>query len=298
MKEQINAFLHYLGVEKGFSGNTIAAYRNDLYSLAEYLRKGGRHSSWQDLGSDTLADYVVDLQNRGYSPTTLARKIASVKSFFAFLVEEGIVVVNPTEELRAPRIGRTLPKALSEEEVERLLRAPAQLQTPEGERDRAMLELLYATGMRVSELVSLDLDDVNLDQGFVRCRGKGDKERLLPFHEDASETLQEYIEDARVTLKGPRKERALFLNRWGDRLTRQGFWLILKEHAADAGITTPVTPHTIRHSYATHMLRGGASLRQVQEFLGHASISTTQVYTHLTDDHLKDEYERTHPRAS
>ena len=298
MKEQINAFLHYLGVEKGFSGNTIAAYRNDLYSLADYLQKGGKHSSWQDLGSDTLADYVMDLQNRGYSPTTLARKIASVKSFFAFLVEEGIVVVNPTEELRAPRIGRTLPKALSEEEVERLLRAPAQLQTPEGERDRAMLELLYATGMRVSELVSLDLDDVNLDQGFVRCRGKGDKERLLPFHEDASETLQEYIEDARVTLMGQGKERALFLNRWGDRLTRQGFWLILKEHAADAGITTPVTPHTIRHSYATHMLRGGASLRQVQEFLGHASISTTQVYTHLTDDHLKDEYERTHPRAN
>ena len=297
MKEQINTFLNYLAVEKGFSGNTIAAYRNDLYSLSDYLQRG-RHTSWQGLGSDTLADYVLDLQNRGYSPTTLARKIASVKSFFAFLMDEGIVVKNPTEELRAPRIGRTLPKALSEEEVERLLRAPAQLQTPEGERDRAMLELLYATGMRVSELVSLDLDDVNLDQGFVRCRGKGDKERMLPFHEDASETLQEYIEGARVTLMGPDKERALFLNRWGDRLTRQGFWLILKEHAACAGITTPVTPHTIRHSYATHMLRGGASLRQVQEFLGHASISTTQVYTHLTDDHLREEYERTHPRAS
>ena len=297
MKEQINTFLNYLAVEKGFSGNTIAAYRNDLYSLSDYLQRGGRHSSWVDLGSETLADYVLDLQNRGYSPTTLARKIASVKSFFAFLMDEGIVVKNPTEELRAPRIGRTLPKALSEEEVERLLRAPAQLQTPKGERDRAMLELLYATGMRVSELVSLDLDDVNLDQGFVRCRGKGDKERMLPFHEDAGETLQEYIEDARVKLKGPGKERALFLNRRG-RLTRQGFWLILKEHAACAGITTPVTPHTIRHSYATHMLRGGASLRQVQEFLGHASVSTTQVYTHLTDDHLRDEYERTHPRAS
>ena len=298
MKEQINTFLNYLAVEKGFSGNTISAYRNDLYSLAEYLQRGGQHSTWQGLGSDTLADYVLDLQNRGYSPTTLARKIASVKSFFAFLMDEGIVIKNPTEELRAPRIGRTLPKALSEEEVERLLRAPALLQTPEAERDRAMLELLYATGMRVSELVSLDMEDVNLDQGFVRCRGKGDKERLLPFHEEANETLQEYIEDARVTLKGPRTERALFLNRWGDRLTRQGFWLILKEHAACAGITTPVTPHTIRHSYATHMLRGGASLRQVQEFLGHASISTTQVYTHLTDDHLREEYERTHPRAS
>ena len=298
MKEQINTFLNYLAVEKVSSGNTIAAYRNDLYSLADYLQRVGQDASWQAVGSDTLADYVLDLQNRDYSPTTLARKIASVKSFFAFLMDEGVVVKNPTEELRAPRIGRTLPKALSEEEVERLLRAPAQVQTPEGERDRAMLELLYATGMRVSELVSLDLDDVNLDQGFVRCRGKGDKERMLPFHEDAGDTLQEYIEDARVTLMGSRKERALFLNRWGDRLTRQGFWLILKEHAADAGIKTPVTPHTIRHSYATHMLRGGASLRQVQEFLGHASISTTQVYTHLTDDHLKEEYERTHPRAS
>ena len=221
-----------------------------------------------------------------------------MKSFFAFLMDEGIVVKNPTEELRAPRIGRTLPKALSEEEVERLLRAPAQLQTPEGERDRAMLELLYATGMRVSELVSLDLDDVNLEQSFVRCRGKGDKERMLPFHEEAGDTLQEYMDDARITLQGSRKGSALFLNRWGQRLTRQGFWLILKEHAANAGITTPVTPHTIRHSYATHMLRGGASLRQVQEFLGHASISTTQVYTHLTDDHLRDEYERTHPRAN
>ena len=297
MKEQINTFLNYLAVEKVSSGNTIAAYRNDLYSLADHLQKGG-HASWQDIGSDTLADYVLEIQNRGYSPTTLARKIASVKSFFAFLMDEGIVVKNPTEELRAPRIGRTLPKALSEEEVERLLRAPAQLQTPEGERDRAMLELLYATGMRVSELVSLDLDDVNLEQSFVRCRGKGDKERMLPFHEEAGDTLQEYMDDARITLQGSRKGSALFLNRWGQRLTRQGFWLILKEHAANAGITTPVTPHTIRHSYATHMLRGGASLRQVQEFLGHASISTTQVYTHLTDDHLRDEYERTHPRAN
>ena len=298
MKTHVNSFLNYLSIEKGFSGNTIVAYRNDLYSLATFLAQKFSYSAWKDLTADALSEFVLDLQSREYSRTTIARKIASVKSFFSFLIDEGLMSSDPSETIRSPRIGRSIPKALSEKEVEKLLQSPLALKGPERARDKAMLELLYATGLRVTELVSLDLHDLDLAQGIVRCRGKGGKERIVPYHETAWEALDEYLGVARPTLlrqKGG--ESALFLNQRGDRLTRQGFWLILKAHASRAGIDTSVTPHTIRHSFATHMLRGGASLRQVQEFLGHASVATTQVYTHLTNEHVQDEYDRTHPRA-
>ena len=297
MKEQVNIFLDYLAVEKGFSGNTIFAYRNDLYVLADFLERQDLEDGWASVDQETLAAYVLELQDKGYSVTTRARKLASVKSLFSFLVEEGVIARNIAHGLTAPKVGRTLPRALSEEEVVRLLDAPARTNTPEALRDRAMLELLYATGMRVSELVSLDASDVNLDDGVVRCMGKGSKERLIPIHDMAAAAVGSYQAKGRPAQGPEPTETALFLNRRGERLTRQGFWGLLKEYARKAGIRTTVTPHSIRHSFASHMLRGGASLRQVQEFLGHASISTTQVYTHLTDEHLAEEYQQAHPRA-
>ncbi len=199
--------------------------------------------------------------------------------------------------LSSPRIGRSLPKSLTLEEVDRLLEEVSKGHGQETLRDKAMLELLYATGMRVSELVSLNLGDVNLREGYVRCLGKGSKERLIPIHESAIEAVKEYVESGRPALPYSKKEEGLFLNRRRERLTRQGFWLILKGYATQAGISTKITPHTIRHSFATHLLRGGAPLRHVQELLGHASITTTQIYTHLASEHMREEYNKAHPRA-
>lgn len=297
MKAQVDSYLTHLAVERGFSGNTIMAYRNDLYALVDFISAYGNIGQWDQVNSHHLSEFVLLLQSKGYTDTTRARKTAAVRSFFAFLVDENLVEASPANDLTSPKIGRSLPSALTEEEVVRLLEAPGKLNTPEARRDKAMLELLYATGMRVSELVSLQVTDVNLVGEFVRCMGKGSKERLIPFHDQALSALKVYIEEARSIFISKSADPALFLNRRGERLTRQGFWLILKEHARRAGITTPTTPHTLRHSFATHLLRGGASLRQVQEFLGHASIASTQIYTHLTDDHLREQYEEAHPRG-
>lgn len=297
MKAQVDTYLTYLAVERGFSGNTIMAYRNDLYSLTEFISTNGHAKEWNQVNANHLSEFALLLQSKGYSDTTRARKTAAVRSFFSFLVDEHLVDSNPANDLTSPKIGRSLPAALTEDEVVRLLEAPGTLNTPESRRDKAMLELLYATGMRVSELVALQIADVNLVGEFVRCMGKGSKERLIPFHDQALNAIRHYIEEARNTFISDSTEQALFLNRRGERLTRQGFWLILKEHARRAGITTPATPHTLRHSFATHLLRRGASLRQVQEFLGHASIASTQIYTHLTDDHLREQYEQAHPRG-
>ncbi|MBI4233004.1 MAG: site-specific tyrosine recombinase XerD [Chloroflexi bacterium] len=297
MNAQVEAFLNHLAVEKGFSPHTIAAYRHDLQQLVEFLERPGKPPAWAHVGLEELSQFILHLQDQSYAHTTLARKVAAMKSFFNFLVEEGVVASAPTEAITSPKVGRSLPRPLTEEEVLRLVEAPADDHAPESLRDRAMLELLYATGMRVSELVSLNMQDVHLAEGFVRCMGKGSKERLIPIHPQAAQAVQEYLQGGRGQITSHQEERALFLNRWGERLTRQGFWLILKGYASRAGITSPVTPHTIRHSFATHMLRHGTSLRQVQEWLGHASIATTQVYTHLTSEHLREEYERSHPRA-
>ncbi|MBI4329326.1 MAG: tyrosine recombinase, partial [Chloroflexi bacterium] len=227
----------------------------------------------------------------------IARKIASLKTFAAYLLNQGQTAENITEGLNSPRVGRPLPNALTVEQVESLLEQPLKLNTPEARRDKAMLEVLYASGMRVTELVSLDLEDVHAQEGYVRCRGKGSKERIIPIYPEAARSLRVYVEEARPALVRRLDQKALFLNRRGERLTRQGFWLILKNYANQARIGGHVTPHTLRHSFATHLLRGGAALRHVQELLGHASISTTQVYTHLTADHLRDAYDHAHPRA-
>lgn len=301
MRENVESFLNFMSVERGVAANTLVAYRNDLYQLVEFLElynfrtKDGNR--WDRVNDETLASYLLRMHEQGYTDTTRARKVASTKSLFNFLLEEGIITKDPTENLSAPRVGRTLPEALNEEDVGKLLESASRGKTPEAKRDHAMLELLYATGMRVTELVSLNLDDVDLDQGHVRCFGKGSKERIIPIHPSAREVMSYYFEEARPAIANSKSGSAVFLNRRGERLTRQGFWLILKGHAKSAGLGAQITPHTLRHSFATHLLRGGAPLRHVQELLGHASITTTQVYTHLTDDHVRAEYDKAHPRA-
>ncbi len=301
MKEPIESFLNYLKVEKGFSENTLAAYKNDLYQLSSFVEEEGARQgvalSWADFSRQAMLSYLLNLKERNYAPTTVARKIAAAKSFFAFMKAEDRVKENPTRDMPSPKIGRSLPKPISISQVRQLLEQPAKLSTPEARRDRAMLELLYASGMRVSELVALDVGDVDIEGGYVRCFGKGRKERMIPIHQQAALAVKEYVEQARPQLVRGSEERALFLNLRGDRLTRQGFWQILKGYAKSAGLATDVTPHTLRHSFATHMLNGGADLRSVQELLGHANISTTQVYTHLTSEHVRRVYEKSHPRA-
>ena len=299
MRKSLGEFLVFLAVEKGASSNTIAAYKNDLQQLADFIGSHANRDGWPSLSRSDIQDFILDMKERGYTETSVARKVAAVRSFFAFLAAEGSITTNPTEGLSSPRVGKTLPKAISPNEIDELLEQPARRSTPEAKRDRAMLELLYATGMRVTELVSLDMENLNLDpnSAFVRCLGKGAKERSIPIHDHALEALNGYLEDGRPLIVRNQNETALFVNRRGERLTRQGFWLILKGYARSANLGSEVTPHTLRHSFATHMLRGGMPLRNVQEMLGHANISTTQVYTHLTSDHLREVYERAHPRA-
>jgi len=299
MRKSMEDFLTYMSVEKGASANTVAAYRNDLQQLADFIGSRPGAKGWQSLDRTTIQDFILHLKERGYTETSVARKVAAVRSFFAFLSAEGTIDVNPTEGLTSPRVGKTLPRAISPNEVDELLEQPARRATPEAKRDRAMLELLYATGMRVTELVSLDITHVNLEprSPYVKCMGKGAKERTIPIHDQALEALVDYLEEGRSLLVRNKDEQALFVNRRGERLTRQGFWLILKGYAKSANLSADITPHTLRHSFATHMLRGGMPLRNVQEMLGHANISTTQVYTHLTSDHVREVYEKAHPRA-
>lgn len=301
VKEDIERFLTYLAVEKGFSANTTSAYRNDLSQLAQFIsaraEKQVATPSWAAVDRQGMLAYLLNLQERRYAETTRARKIAAARSFFKFLLSEGVISLDPTENMESLNVGRSLPKPISVSQVRALLEQPEKHSTPEAKRDSAMLQLLYASGMRVSELVSLNVEDVNTVDGDVRCLGKGKKERLIPIHKTAVVIVEEYIREARSRLVRRADERALFLNRRGERLTRQGFWQILKEYARAAGLESAVTPHTLRHSFATHMLSGGADLRSVQELLGHANISTTQVYTHLTTEHVRRTYEKSHPRA-
>jgi integrase/recombinase XerD len=298
MADSIAQFLNFLAVEKNASNNTIAAYRNDLAQFHEFVGNNGT-SPWKAISGAVVVDYVEHLRAKQYKDATVARKVAAVKSFFGFMAAEGNIENDPTELLKSPQVGKSLPRALSVREVDELLEQPSRRNTPEARRDKAMLELLYATGLRVTELVSLDLTDIALesDPVTVRCLGKGERERVLPLLARPIEELRQYIFHVRPRLVRNRREPALFVNRRGERLTRQGFWLILKNYAKDANLDKAVTPHTLRHTYATHMLSGGMPLRHVQDALGHASISTTQIYTHLTDDQKRREYDKAHPRA-
>ena len=302
MKEAIKSFLSYLAVEKGYSEHTIAAYRNDLSGLAEFAEKEaarrGSMPGWDSFNRQSMLSYMLELKERGYVATTIARKVAASRSMFGFLLSEGIIKTDPTENMSSPSVGRSLPKPIPINQVRRLLEQPAKLSTAEAHRDSAMLELLYASGMRISEMVALDLGDVKTEGDcYVRCFGKGHKERLIPLYEQIALAVKKYIEESRPKLARDKKEKALFLNARGERLTRQGFWQKLKEYAKSAGLDAQISPHTLRHSFATHMLSGGADLRSVQELLGHANISTTQVYTNLTTDHVRRAYEKSHPRA-
>ena len=302
MNEQIQQFLTFMSAEKGAAANTISAYGNDLRQFYQHLSGesgNGRAASWGAVDREVIQGFIGALRAREYADATVARKVAAVKSFFSYLTAEGIVPVDPTETLSSPRVGKTLPKALTVQEIDELLEQPRKRSTPEAKRDKAMLELLYATGMRVSELVGLNLDSIELrnNRATVRCVGKAGKERLIPIHEQAVHALRVYLQEGRPELCRSKREKGLFINRRGERLTRQGFWLILKNYAKASNIPSDVTPHTLRHSFATHMLRGGAPLRSVQELLGHANISTTQVYTQLTDEHVRRVYEQAHPRA-
>jgi integrase/recombinase XerD len=297
VKESIKKFLDYLRVEKGFSQNTILAYENDLNQFTGFLEesaKGGTTTPWTAFDRQSILSYLTNLKERRYAATTVARKVAAVKSFFNFLAAEGLVKDNPTRDVPSPRVGRALPKPISITQARQLLEETEKRDTPEARRDKSMLHLLYASGMRVSELVSLNLNDVDTGGGYVRCFGKGGKERLIPIHSQAVAALKDYLSQGRPRLKAGGGEEALFLNRRGERLTRQGLWQILKGYAKSARLGVEIT---LRHSFATHMLSGGADLRSVQELLGHANISTTQVYTHLTTEHVRRAYEKSHPRA-
>ncbi len=302
MRPEVDSFLNHLSTEKGFSSNTIEAYRNDLSQLVSFIEEQATikdySPKWASVDRNLLISYILDLKERGYASATVARKVAAIKSFSDFLVSEGVFRNDPTENISSPRVGKSLPKPLSVNEIEALLNELAKSSSPDAKRDRAMIELMYAGGMRVSELVSMNTGDVDLGEGFVRCFGKGSKERRIPIHAKAIQAIKIYVEQARPQLLRNEEEQALFLNHRGERLTRQGFWLILKAYVKSAGITTDVSPHTLRHSFATHMLRGGADLRAVQELLGHANITSTQIYTHLTSEHVHQAYDRAHPRAN
>jgi integrase/recombinase XerD len=297
MKDSIANFLNYLSVEKGYSEHTIAAYHNDLNGMADFAQKQGL-SSWSAFTRQSMLSYMLDLKDRGYVATTVARKVAAGRSFFGFLVAEGIIKTDPTENMSSPSVGKALPKPIPISQVRLLLEQPAKLSSPEAKRDRVMLELLYASGMRISELVALNVGDVNTEGDyFVRCFGKGRKERIIPLYPQIARAVKTYTDEDRPRLARDKNEKALFLNARGERLTRQGFWQKLKEYVKSAGLNVHISPHTLRHSFATHMLSGGADLRSVQELLGHANISTTQVYTHLTTEHVRRSYDKAHPRA-
>ncbi|MET3289598.1 site-specific tyrosine recombinase XerD [Brevibacillus fluminis] len=295
MEILIDHFMHFLSVEKGLAANTLESYQRDLFAYTDFLKSEGVTDIAASNRSHIIS-YLVTLQKKGRATATLSRNLASIRAFYQFLVRDRHLEHDPSIHLETPKIEKRLPKVLSLEEVEKLLEGP-DLGQPSGVRDKAMLELLYATGIRVSELVQLNMGDINLEMGFLKCMGKGSKERMIPLGKVAISVIRQYIETARPRLLKVGGESALFVNHLGKRMTRQGFWKIIKKYALQSGIMAEITPHTLRHSFATHLLENGADLRSVQEMLGHADISTTQIYTHVTRSRIKDVYAKTHPRA-
>lgn len=295
MDNYFNEFMNYLAIERGLAQNTLESYGRDLKQYQGYLQ-GSRVDLIKDSSRGTIISYLNNLEVKGRAVATISRNLAAIKSFYQFLVREKYLDQDPAVNLESPKPEKRLPQILSVPEVERFLNQPDRSQ-PTGIRDKAMLELLYATGIRVSELISLDESDVSLDLGFIKCFGKGSKERIVPLGSIATKSVRNYLKTGRPKLLRLNDETSLFLNHHGHRLTRQGFWKIVKRYAHEAGIEQEITPHTLRHSFATHLLENGADLRSVQEMLGHADISTTQIYTHVTKSHLKEVYDKAHPRA-
>jgi len=288
----LDQFMGQLKVEKGLAKNTIESYNRDLISFFSFLRK--RRITPLTVSQENLISFIEEKRAQ-VSARSLARCLVSLRMFYRFLVSEGKVSINPARLLGIPKLYQHLPHVLNRDEVETLLTEPDQ-NTPIGSRDRAMFELLYATGLRVSELIGLKMSDMNLEAGYIRTIGKGSKERIIPMGSKAIDSLKQYTVDARASLMKKGTSPYVFLNTRGGKLTRQGFWKILKKRALKAGITKTITPHTLRHSFATHLLEGGADLRSVQVMLGHADISTTQIYTHVARERLKEVHEKYHPR--
>ena len=304
MNTKIKSFLYYLTTEKGSSKNTTEAYKNDLNGFANFVKKDQAIDNLDaieisQITKKSIEDYVKWLNSREYSRATVARKIAALKSFVNFLVETGDLTKSPILDIESPKTIKSLPKPLLAKEVDAILTAAKDNSSTEGYRDSAMLSLMYWTGLRVSELIALNIDNLYLSENepYLRCYGKGDRERTIPIPDQALENLKYYLREIRHNFVRNNSELGVFVNMRGERLTRQGYWLILKAYVKKAGIASNVTPHTLRHSYATHLLRGGASIRAVQELLGHANVSTTQIYTQLANQDLKDAYEEVHPRA-
>jgi integrase/recombinase XerD len=292
----VDAYLTHLTVERRLAANSVESYARDLQLLARYA--AGKGVPPETLERPALEALVRELMGEGRSPRSVARAVACFRGFYRFLVVEGRCGVNPADDLRPPRAWNALPRYLSVEDVDRLMAQP-DVSTSRGLRDRALIELLYATGMRVSELVGLRPADVNLEARYLTCTGKGEKQRIVPMGDEAARWVAEYVRDARPALLGKRSSARLFVNArgGGPGLTRVGFWKILKGYAAQAGLARTLSPHTLRHSFATHLLERGADLRAIQMMLGHADLSTTQIYTHVLEQRMRSVYDRFHPRA-
>ena len=292
----VDAYLTHLTVERRLAANSVESYARDLVLLAEF--SAGRGRSLAALTREDLEGLVRDLMAEGRSPRSVARAVACFRGFYRFLVVDGTSRTSPAADLRPPRAWKTLPRYLSIEEIDQLLAQP-DVATPRGLRDRALIELLYATGMRVSELIGLRPADVNLEASYLTCTGKGDKQRIVPIGEEATIWVKRYLSDARGTLLGKRRSTRLFVNArgGGHGLTRVGFWKVLRGYARQTGLKVTISPHVLRHSFATHLLERGADLRAIQMMLGHADLSTTQIYTHVLERRMRSVYDQFHPRA-
>lgn len=295
LDQWVDRFLHHLAVEKGLSRNSLEAYARDLRGYVEFLGERG-FCRVGESSADKIMSYFKYLRGKELSPRSAARALSTLRGFHRFLLQERAIQDNPLRRLRAPKVVPRLPSVLTSGEVEDLLGQPDPNQ-PLGSRDRAMMELLYATGLRVSELVHLSVNDINLEVGYVRAKGKGAKERIVPIGGAAARALKGYLEGPRRNWAKRSPNPTLFLGRGGTRISRQGFWKVLRKYARAAKIRKPLTPHTLRHSFATHLLERGADLRSVQSMLGHVDIATTQVYTHVSRQHLKRLHQKYHPRG-
>ena len=294
MEKLLEEFLYDLKVNRELSKNTLESYGRDLRQFYEYSNSIG--VSVLNVNKTGIIAYLMYLQKKGKATSSISRSLASLRSFYQFLSSNKYIDKNPTMNLESPKIEKKLPQILTVEEVELLLSQPNK-DDPKGSRDRCMLELLYATGIRVSELVALTIYDINLDMGFIKCNGKGMKDRVIPIGSIALKALDEYISKFRQVLIRNPEEKSLFVNFHGVRMTRQGFWKIVKYYTKMAGIDADITPHTLRHCFAAHLIENGADLKSVQQMMGHSDISTTQIYTQLNRSRIKDVYKKAHPRA-
>lgn len=293
--DEMEGFLHFLAAEKGVSVHTLDAYSRDLKRFYDYVVRLGI----EDLGAvktEELMGYLTELRSSGLAPSSVNRNLAAIRSFFRYLAGESKGKSTAVTDLPRARLWFRLPKTITREEMERILKAPGTA-TPQAVRDTALMELMYATGLRVSEAADLEVGSVNWQVGYLAVRGKGEKERIVPVGRHALEMTRAYVEEIRPLFQKSAKTRILFLNRFGKRFSRQGLWKLIRKYALTAGLGDKVHPHTFRHSFATHLLEGGADLRSVQVMLGHAHISTTQIYTHVTTTHLKEIHRRYHPRG-